>query len=300
MTTRRDPDRLIRAFLAEGRTNLPDRAYDAVRSDIERTRQRVVIGPWRLIDMNTYAKLAIAAAAVVVVAVVGINLMPANSGVVGGPGPTASPTPSPTPSPSPSPTATPVALIPPPGPLAAGTHTAVLEGIPLSFSVPGSGWTAFDGGFIGKGEGGQPGDFALALWASAPESVYSDPCAHTRLSPDPSHTAVGLAAAAAAIPGTDLVSGPESVEVGGRPAQHVAFIVRDDLGCDPLTARLWVDDGSGGANNWHWASGLGSTHHVWTIDVAGKVIWIDSESYKGAGPEIGQAIQQVIDSIQFE
>ena len=47
MTAPRDPDRLIRAFIDEGMTELPDRAYDAVRSHIDQTHQRVVIGPWR-------------------------------------------------------------------------------------------------------------------------------------------------------------------------------------------------------------------------------------------------------------
>ena len=84
MTAPRDPDQLIRAFLDEGRTELPDRAYDAVRDQIDRTRQRVVIGPWRESDMNTYAKVALAAAAVLVVAVIGINLLPGGSGGVGG------------------------------------------------------------------------------------------------------------------------------------------------------------------------------------------------------------------------
>ena len=198
---------------------------------------------------------------------------------------------------------TPLALFPPDGPLAAGTHTAVLEGVRVSFTIPGPGWTANYGVFIGFGANdGQPHpeDYSLALWDNAPDDVYSDPCAHTRLSPPPDHTTIGLAAAAAAIPGTDLVSGPESVEVGGRPAQHVVFTVREDLGCDPTDAYLWVYDGDRAANNWHWASALGSTHQVWTIDVDGKVIWIDSESYKGAGPEVEQAIQQVIDSITFE
>ena len=63
MTTPRDPDRLIRAFLDEGSTELPDRAYDAVRAHIERTRQRVVIGPWREPPMPTIARFAVAAAA---------------------------------------------------------------------------------------------------------------------------------------------------------------------------------------------------------------------------------------------
>jgi hypothetical protein len=235
--------------------------------------------------MNTYAKLGISAAAVILVAVVGINLMPAIGGG-GGPAVTPSPTPSPTATPTPSPTGAPQAAFPPEGPLAAGTHTAVLEGVTVSFTVPGPGWEANPGGFIGKGSSGSPEDFALALWDNAPDNVYSDPCAHTRQSPPPSHTTAGLAAAAAAIPGTDLVSGPESVEVGGRPAQHVVFTVREDLGCDPMDAYLWVYDGNVAANNWHWASGLGSTHQVWTIDVDGKVIWIDAESFKGAGPEL--------------
>ncbi len=76
MTRPPDTERLIRAYLDEGLNELPDRVYEVVRSDIDRTRQRVVIGPWRTPDMNTFAKLAMAAAAVVVVAIVGYNLLP--------------------------------------------------------------------------------------------------------------------------------------------------------------------------------------------------------------------------------
>ena len=64
MTSMHDPDRLIRAFLDEGQTELPARTYDAVRDHIERTRQRVVIGPWREPDMSNIARIAVAAAAV--------------------------------------------------------------------------------------------------------------------------------------------------------------------------------------------------------------------------------------------
>jgi hypothetical protein len=45
MNVSHDPNRLIREFLDEGVSELPDRAYDAVRSHIDHTRQRVVIGP---------------------------------------------------------------------------------------------------------------------------------------------------------------------------------------------------------------------------------------------------------------
>jgi len=98
MTEPRDPDRLIRAFLAEGQTELPDRAYDAVRGHIDRERQRVMIGPWRAPHLSNIAGIAIAAAAVLVVAVVGINLVPSSN--VGGVGGRITPSPAPSPSPT--------------------------------------------------------------------------------------------------------------------------------------------------------------------------------------------------------
>jgi hypothetical protein len=305
MTTRRDPDRLIRAFLAEGQTDLPDRSYDAVRSQIERTRQRVVFGPWRLTPMNTYVKLAIAAAAVVVVAVVGINLLPAGNGGIGGPGPTASPTPSPSPSPSPTPTAAPtpgpttVAAFPPLGPIAAGTHTAVLEGMTVSFTVPADGWLVSQGNFIGTKSYGNPSDVSFDLWPSSPDNIYSDPCGAVPMSPPPAHTAAGLAAAAASIPGTQLLSGPTSVTVGGKPAQYVSFTIPNDLPCDPHTFRTWYDD-SAGTQDWRWAGNLGAIAHVWTIDVDGTVIWFNAETWASPDPVADQAVTDFITSITFE
>ncbi len=73
MNPRRDPDRLIHAFLMEGATELADEVYVTVRDRIEHTRQRAVIGPWREPDVNRYLKIALAVAAVVVVAVVGFR-----------------------------------------------------------------------------------------------------------------------------------------------------------------------------------------------------------------------------------
>ena len=102
MSTDRDTTRIVRSWLEEGVTALPDRVLDAVLDQLPATSQR---RPWwparRFREMNQALKLAIAAAAVVVVALVGINLMP-GSGVVGGPAPSLTPSPSPTPTPPPS------------------------------------------------------------------------------------------------------------------------------------------------------------------------------------------------------
>ena len=134
---------------------------------------------------------------------------------------------------------------------------------------------------------------------SSPDNVYADPCGHTPSSPVPAHTAAGLIAAAAAIPGTDLVSPPSTVTVAGLPAQYVTFTIPDDIGCDPEAFWVWYDD-SGGGQNWRWAGVLGEIHHVWTIDVDGKVIWINASTWEGSSPEADQALQAFIDSIRFE
>ena len=91
MSTDRDVTRIVRSWLEEGATALPDRVLDAVLDQVPATSQRRPL--WaarRFNEMNSALKLAIAAAAVVAVVLVGINLMP-RSGIIGGPGP--SPTP---------------------------------------------------------------------------------------------------------------------------------------------------------------------------------------------------------------
>lgn len=92
MSTDRETTRVVRSWLDEGVTKLPDRVLDVVLDQVPATPQRRSgWSAWRSYRMNTYAKLAVAAAAVLVVAVVGYQLLP-RSGGIGGPGP--SPTPS--------------------------------------------------------------------------------------------------------------------------------------------------------------------------------------------------------------
>jgi hypothetical protein len=131
MTVQRDPDRLIHAFLMEGATELADEVYVTVRDRIEETRQRAVIGSWREPDVNRYLKIALAAAAVLVVAVVGFRQFGGTN--VAGPGASVSPEPTATP----AATATPVPSDAGSAPPLTETFTSDLHGV--TFSYP-SGW----------------------------------------------------------------------------------------------------------------------------------------------------------------
>jgi hypothetical protein len=135
MTARDDFDRQLDAFLSDGPTELPDPSFYAVRHRTESTRQRVVIGPWRMPDpMNRFAAIGLGTAAVVVALVVGMQVLrPSAPGGVGG-APSAAPSPTPartgTTAPSQSPTsATPLSQ----------SFTSTMHG--FSVSYPG-GWVA--------------------------------------------------------------------------------------------------------------------------------------------------------------
>ena len=102
MSNHLDPDRSIARWLvAEAPDHAPERLLEASRAQVRSTAQRRSLRLVRRIQaMNSYAKLAIAAAAVLVVAVVGINLGPGLNTISSEASPSSSPLASPTASPS--------------------------------------------------------------------------------------------------------------------------------------------------------------------------------------------------------
>jgi hypothetical protein len=130
MTAHHDLDRQLSDFLRDGPDELPYASFDAVRDRTELTRQRVVIGPWRLPEMNKIVTIGLGAAAVVVLVFVGAQFFGSSTGIGGqGGGPTATIEPTPTPEPSvPSTTAPPLT----------GSFTSTQHGISMSYP---EGWT---------------------------------------------------------------------------------------------------------------------------------------------------------------
>ncbi len=193
---------------------------------------------------------------------------------------------------------------PPAGELAIGRHSLSQNDVPFSFEVSTPGWissgvqVAPDGGTLTKGEG-TPQKAWMLFWSI--DGVFADPCGHVP-APPVSPSAASLAAAVAAIPGVDVVTGPVDVTLGGRPAKHVAITVPEDIACAPGQFYMWYDDVRCGNDDpcHRWATALGQTNRIWIVEVDGKHIWIEAETYKGASPDIDAEIQQMIDSIQFE
>ena len=133
MTARNDLDRQLDTFLRDGPTELPDASFEAVRYRTESTRQRVVIGPWRMPDpMNRFAAIGLGAAAVVVVLLIGTQVLgrPAPGGVGSAPSASPSPTSTATLKPSPSPSD---------GPALTQNFTSTMHGYSVSYP---EGWIA--------------------------------------------------------------------------------------------------------------------------------------------------------------
>ncbi len=293
MDTERDVTRIVRSWLQTDEHESAERVLETVLGRLDTTRQRRSWWPARRYGpLNTYVKLAMAAAVVVVVAIIGINLLPVGDQRGSG-GATISPAPPPSSIPRPSPTAS--VVFPPAGELSVGQHDMTLEGVSFSFRIPTSGWISHDGFGIDKSTGVTSDGAGFIFWNDTPAGVFSDPCAGKR-APPVGASATPLAAAVAALPGTDLVSGPTDVTVGGHPAKHVVITVRDDVGCPANEFYLWYAPTPDLAR---YATQLGSTIRVWIVDVDGTLVWIDGETYKGAGPGPGQEVQRIIDSIEF-
>ncbi len=85
MTEHHDLDRQLNAFLLDGPTSLPDSSFDAVRDRTEQTRQRVVLGPWRVPTLNKLIPIGLGAAALVVALLLGSRFIGSPSSNVGGP-----------------------------------------------------------------------------------------------------------------------------------------------------------------------------------------------------------------------
>jgi hypothetical protein len=298
MSADRDVTRIVRSWLEEGATALPDRVLDTVLDQLPATPQRRAPWPvWRFGTLNTSMRLAITAAAVVaVVAVLGMMFWPRSGGVAGpGPMPSPSPAPSPSATASPTPSATPQRLAD--SPLQAGVVVATglgqSQSISATFMVP-EGWKGFAGSCVLPPAGtGAPAGMGICF-LEVNTGLFSDPChgtsgpADVPVGPTVNDLAVALGAQTAY-----TATRPTDVTLGGYSGKQMDLQMPSDVAsCDGGEFTPWSGSIYAQGPDNHW--------RLWILDVEGDRLIIVA-TYFAATSEGDRAEQQaIVDSIQIE
>ncbi len=309
MTTPRDPDRLIREFLLEGEEQLHDQVYDVVRAEIEQKRQRVVIGPWRLPEMNKIVTIGLGAAAVVVAVFVGAQLFGSPSGGLGAdPSATATsePTPEPTAESTPSPSAE--AFLPE-GPILIWDPQLEAEGpqggATITVTISADGWQFHDDyQYLQKGT--HEVDDAVVWPGSLPPGtglyVYGDPCRWESTMPEtPARTVDDIVAALAAQPTLDA-SEPVDVTIAGYAGKAISLNVPEDANddeCDGGEAGMYQVEGMPAGPSLVYG-GPGQTNEFWFLDVEGSIVMMLGRSLPDTPDESVEELRAIVESATFE
>jgi hypothetical protein len=295
MTTHRDHDQSISAWLvSEAPDRAPDDVLEASRDRIRNTRQR---RSWwtarRSFDMNNFAKALVATAAVVAVAVVGINLLPGNPSGTGGVTPSASPSaPSVAPSASPRPTPEPTAS------LVAYTiksccteDNSRLDSMTFAIMAPAR-WEPWeDSGVWPVGQGNDPpGGAFVGLYPGG--NLYSEPCltdeeadADVPVGP----TVDDLVTALVDHSSLD-VTDPVDVTFAGYSGKYLDLTVPEDISECALYQPM---------DHHIYAQGPRQRWHMWILDVDGTRLVVETNDYPGTSAERLAEEQAIIDSLQI-
>lgn len=296
MTDHPNVDRSIRAWLiAEAPERASQRLLDRSRERIQSTRQRRAWWPaWRIPYMNTYAKMAIAGAALIALAFVGFNVLTNDGGVpVGGPAPSPAASSSP---PAPSPSTASGAWLPL-GSLAAERYDVFDQGVPFSFAPSSADWHSLGASSPvkaiaignGTGSGAERPDFAWIVFTGI-RDVSTDPCVGESVAVD--GTSVDdLVAALGAIPGTSAEE-PQDVTIGGLPGKLVTLTVDPDPPCPMNQFWLYGDTSL-------YPNSAKSIIRIWITEVDGQR-WSVHTDQADVNTRNDREIRQIIDSIQFE
>jgi hypothetical protein len=291
----RQVTRIVRSWLEEGVTALPDRVLDAVLDQVPATRQRRAWWPaWRLPKMITPfrfagATVAVAVVAVLALVVIGFNFRPTSEGAGGS---SLTPVPTATPAPTPGPSLG-TLQVGDPTTLAPGTYVAG-DPFPLrvTFTVP-AGWEGTIGGpyavFLDQVQSGSAVTFSIN------PTVFADPCHYKGpLNPQPGPSVDDLATALASLPGLTATT-PTAATVGELRYQGKQLTLTA-----PASFAGCTLSADGAFRIWQLPLGAtndlapGEVDRVWILDVAGQRLVIDAFGAAGA-----TEVQGILDSIQI-
>ncbi len=249
--------------------------------------------------MNKIAGIGLAAAAAVVVLIVGSQVVGSSPGGFG-----AGDTPEPS---TAQPTATPEPSVAEPSPSSeTGLEGSFLlsEGTGVSVTIPGPGW--FDvNGIPTKNRNFDPPDGAYLLgpWEGFDFYIPSDPCQWRSSWPDAPATTLDAIVAALESQVSRDVSEPVDVTVDGHPGKSVTVHVPDDIG--HTAGEFDCDEGKfctfGDATDCHmWnAQGPGAIDELWIVDVDGEIVAMTGAYYPETPPDVVDELQAILGSMTF-
>jgi hypothetical protein len=307
MTAPRNPDQLIRSYLKEdqapGQSEVPDHVYAAIRDGIEQTRQRAVLGSIGVPVMNNILRVGLAAAAVVVIAIIAINLLP------GSPPPGGGPTPSPSVAPSEAaPSAEPSAAAGlPEGPhvLSDGQgDTTQTDHPPLTVTIPAPGWEGDVGGGILTKHHGEPDGAGMIIFAQQEYLVLGDPCSW-ETTPDTTVTTVDEFITALASQASRDASEPVDITLDGYTGKAITLHVSDDVDfsqCDQGIYGPWVctDPANPTAQLPCPFVGVpGETSTEYIFDVDGVLMAWHTSHGPSAPPDLVAELEAIVQSASF-
>ena len=229
---------------------------------------------------NMVIRLSLAAAAIIVIALLGLRFLPGMN--VGGPH-----------APTPTPTPAVIGSLDDQASLAPGRYT-VGAGISrrVSISVP-SGWSA-SGNWVIKGPNGNDAPAGMAIRFYTVTDVVKNPSSYADgfVNPPPGPTAADLIQAIVAQPAWQA-SKPTNTSIDGNPGKHIRVTVPQDAEFDTRDGgAFYLFDGI-----WGWAPG--QTFDLYIVDVGNERLIIDAFHYPGTTDDDVATQQAVVASVQI-
>jgi hypothetical protein len=297
MSADRDVNRIVRSWLEEGVTALPDRVLDNVLDQLPATPQRRAWWPARRLRlMNVPARLAAVAAAVAAVVLIGVIAI-ARGGGVGQSPPASNSTASPSPTALPSPSLVALGVASLDRSLDAGTYRVGAPfAKPFQVTLPAT-WrihalASGDANFAAAGSGG-------GVAVDLVEGVFRDPC-HTGGGPTvpTPRTLDGFTTALTRMVG--FTAGPVTdVTIGGRAGKFVIISNAIDTAKAKCTGGpmlpLWTYTGGNQA-----ATNGGLTERLFVFDLGGTLVAIDGGYDASTPAALRTEIDGIVQSIVFD
>jgi hypothetical protein len=244
---------------------------------------------------SNIVRVGLAAAAVVVIAIVAINLLP------GTPPPGGAPSPSPSVEPSEPPSSAEAGL--PVG----SSHEFSSDAGPIAVTIPAPGWSTDAGGLFKNGTGPttQDGAYVIGAWTGVDPFIPGDPCQWESTMPDTPATTLDGIAAALEGQATRNASAPTDATVDGYAAKvitmempaGVPYSAGDNPDCDQdqFCTLAFVD----GVDCQMWYQEAGQIDQLWVVDVDGMFTFLPGSYWSETPASVVDELGDLLGSMTF-